>query len=189
MLPLACMQYTVRESTGLALGAKKVQYTGMSEDNTDEQIVTLNPVVGLSVEDLLDSATEVVKQGILQPAVALQHLGTLGVEITRVMLGKSKLEPHPKDRRFQAKGYQDNPVHSRTAKAWLAWQRALLEWVEDVGFDNEDDLARARFVVNLFADAMAPPNFLLGNPSAIEKAVETRGASLGAGLRNSRRCL
>ena len=97
----------------------------MSEKNTDEQIVTLNPVVGFSIEDLLDSAAEVVKQGILQPAVAFQHLGTLGVELTRVMLGKSSLEPNPKDRRFQAKGYQDSPIHSRTAKAWLAWQRSL----------------------------------------------------------------
>ncbi len=168
----------------MALGAEKVQYTGMSEDNTDEQIVTLNPVVGLSIEDLLDAATEVIKQGIRQPAVALQHLGTLGVEVTRVMLGRSELKPDPKDRRFQAEGYQQNPIHSRTAKAWIAWQRSLLEWVEDVGFDDEDDLERARFVVNLFADAMAPSNFLLGNPSAIDKAIKTRGASLGAGLKN-----
>ena len=156
----------------------------MAEKNLDEQVVTLNPVVGVSIEDLVRSATNVLKQGLLQPAAAVQHIASFGAELSRILVGNSELEPQPKDRRFQAEAFKENPVYSRTAKAWLAWQRSMLQWVDDVGFDEGTDLERARFIVNLFTDALAPPNFLLGNPSALEKAIETKGASLFAGLQN-----
>ena len=43
---------------------------------------------------------------------------------------------------------------------------------------------RARFAVTLLTDAAAPTNTLLGNPSALAKALETRGRSLLTGVRH-----
>ena len=43
---------------------------------------------------------------------------------------------------------------------------------------------RARFAVMLLTEAAAPTNALLGNPSALAKAVETRGRSLFNGVRH-----
>jgi polyhydroxyalkanoate synthase len=43
---------------------------------------------------------------------------------------------------------------------------------------------RARFVVSLFADAIALTNFIAGNPAALRKLVDTRGASVLRGLAN-----
>jgi polyhydroxyalkanoate synthase len=43
---------------------------------------------------------------------------------------------------------------------------------------------RARFVAALLTEALAPTNFLLGNPAALKRAVETGGGSLIRGLRN-----
>ena len=44
---------------------------------------------------------------------------------------------------------------------------------------------RARFALSLLTEASAPTNTLLGNPSALAKAVQTRGQSLVTGLRHA----
>ncbi|MDE2454037.1 MAG: class I poly(R)-hydroxyalkanoic acid synthase [Burkholderiales bacterium] len=41
-----------------------------------------------------------------------------------------------------------------------------------------------RFAVQQWVDASAPSNFLASNPEALQKAVETKGESLGAGLQH-----
>ena len=51
------------------------------------------------------------------------------------------------------------------------------------------DAERARFIVSLLVDAMAPTNSISGNPVALKKLVETRGASLIHGLENFTRDL
>jgi polyhydroxyalkanoate synthase len=43
---------------------------------------------------------------------------------------------------------------------------------------------RARFALSLLTEAVAPTNFLLGNPAALKKMMETGGASLIRGLQN-----
>ncbi|MFB3103606.1 MAG: hypothetical protein ACE1ZA_01655, partial [Pseudomonadales bacterium] len=73
-----------------------------AEVTLDEHVVTLNPVVGLSMEDLLKAATRVIQEGIRQPTVAAQHLLQLNAEIVRVLFGLSELEPAAKDRRFNS---------------------------------------------------------------------------------------
>ena len=43
---------------------------------------------------------------------------------------------------------------------------------------------RARFAVSLFVDALAPTNFLAGNPAALRKLADTKGVSVIRGLAN-----
>ena len=59
----------------------------------------------------------------------------------------------------------------------MATERTVQEWVDEVGFDALER-ERARFLRGLVADGLAPSNFLLGNPSALRKARDTRGSSL-----------
>ena len=153
------------------------------EESVDEQVLTLNPVVGVNLEDLLGTAMNVIREGVVQPAVAAQHLLELNAELARVLFGTSALAPKPRDKRFAAEAFQHNPVFSRLAQGWLAWQQSLGNWVEAIGFEGED-LDRARFITSLAADAFAPTNFLLGNPAALNRALETRGQSLVAGAKN-----
>ena len=47
---------------------------------------------------------------------------------------------------------------------------------------NKRDAERARFVLSLFIDAMAPTNALATNPAALKKLLDTGGASLLQGL-------
>lgn len=159
----------------------------MSEDteniSVDDHIQTLNPIVGVNMEDLAKTAAGVLQAALTQPTVAAKHIMAFNAELISVMFGNSKREPAPRDRRFTDDQFTSNPLYAGMAKSWLAWQSVVNDWVDDIGFEGEA-LERARFVASLVTDAMAPTNFLLGNPSALKKAVATRGGSLIAGLRN-----
>ncbi|MGI9325096.1 MAG: alpha/beta fold hydrolase [Pseudomonadales bacterium] len=151
--------------------------------SVDDHIHTLNPIVGVNIEDLAKSTAQVLQAALTQPQVAAKHILQFNAELIRVMFGNSDREPAPRDARFSDPDFTDNPVYAGMAKGWLAWQAVVNDWVEDIGFEGED-LDRARFVAALATDALAPTNFLLGNPSALKKARETRGASLIKGARN-----
>src|SRR5258708_276826 len=64
---------------------------------------------------------------------------------------------------------------------YLTWQQSLNAFINDADLDKKD-ADRARFVLSLFADTVAPSNTLLGNPAAMKKMYETGGASLVRGL-------
>jgi polyhydroxyalkanoate synthase subunit PhaC len=66
---------------------------------------------------------------------------------------------------------------------YLAWGNSLHGFFDDAKIDKRD-AERARFVVSLIVDAMAPTNVLAGNPAALKKLVDTGGASLVHGLEN-----
>jgi polyhydroxyalkanoate synthase subunit PhaC len=102
----------------------------------------------------------------------------------RAASGTSSYEPkRGKDRRF------DDPAWSQNAGYW--WLReiyhdcgqALLEIVRDT--DTPPAVKqKAEFGLQLMIDALAPTNFVLGNPAVIKKAFDTGGLSLAKGARN-----
>ena len=149
----------------------------------DDHVITLNPIVGVNVEDLVKATGEVLQQAMLQPVVAAEHLMKFNSELVKILFGTSEHAPAPRDRRFAHEDYSASPLFSRLAKSWIAWNATLSDWVEAMGLEGED-LERAKFITTLAADSLAPPNFLLGNPAALRRAFETRGASLMAGLKN-----
>ncbi|MCA1848502.1 MAG: class I poly(R)-hydroxyalkanoic acid synthase, partial [Actinobacteria bacterium] len=65
----------------------------------------------------------------------------------------------------------------------LASEYLLKEADETDGRDTEEQ-RRLKFHLKQFVDAMAPVNFLLTNPAALRRIVETGGASLAEGTRN-----
>ena len=71
----------------------------------------------------------------------------------------------------------------RLLQAYVALGRTLDACVDDAQLDATDT-DRARFVVSLLVDAMAPTNFIVTNPAALKKAVDTKGASVIRGLAN-----
>ena len=155
-----------------------------AEDNPAiDSATVLNPVIGLSTEDLLRTARDLLSRSLTQPAVGLEQGARLWQEWVKVLFDRSELEPDARDRRFSDEVWQSSPIYRRTLKNWLAWRDSLEQWVDRTGFDDLDS-ERAHFFVDLLADAFAPTNFLLGNPSALKKARETGGRSLARGLRN-----
>ncbi len=148
-----------------------------------DDIVTLNPVIGLSMEDVLAAGKTVLKQGATQPAIFAEHVTRLWRDFVEIGLNQSQLAPAPRDRRFADKSFKENRVYSNLVQSWLAWQNRMLEWVEALDLE-EQDRERARFLVQMYVDTLAPTNFLLGNPSALRTAYQSGGQSLLSGLKH-----
>ena len=156
----------------------------ITEEAAMDSANVLNPLIGLSVEDLARAGISVLKQAILQPTVFAKEAAKLSIENVKIVAGASDLAPHPKDRRFADEAFREHPVYRRVAQSWLALDKGLQEWVDEAGFKGSNR-KRAKFVTQLISDALAPTNFLAGNPSALRRARETRGLSLARGLKNA----
>ena len=71
----------------------------------------------------------------------------------------------------------------RLLQAHVALADSLNRCVDEAGLDARS-ADRARFVVSLFVDALAPTNFLAGNPAALRKLADTKGVSVIRGFAN-----
>ncbi len=87
------------------------------------------------------------------------------------------------DPRFSDREWQENPVLRPLKQAYLLAVRSYLDMVEALSLPPAEK-RKLRFYVRYLLDALAPTNFLLTNPEAIRRAVETGGESLLKGLEN-----
>ena len=85
------------------------------------------------------------------------------------------------DRRFRGAGWR-RPYFAYLAESHLLHERWLAEIVDDLPLDAPAKRKLA-FLAKQYAYAMSPANFAWSNPEALERALETRGASLAAGLK------
>jgi polyhydroxyalkanoate synthase subunit PhaC len=88
-----------------------------------------------------------------------------------------------KDRRFADAAWAGNPAYFTLRQAYLATRR-LSEDLLDAGRGDPLRDQKARLAMGFAFDALAPTNFLPGNPAALKKAFDTGGASVLAGTRN-----
>jgi polyhydroxyalkanoate synthase len=142
-----------------------------------------NPLVGVRGQDILESARLLLAQALSNPVAAAQHYLTFLGELGRIATGASELAPDAKDRRFADPAWKESFAYRSLVQSYLAWGNALYGFLDQAKIDKRD-AERARFVVSLLVDAMAPTNALAGNPAALKKLVDTGGASLVHGLEN-----
>ncbi|WP_340536879.1 PHA/PHB synthase family protein [Nocardioides sp. GXZ039] len=122
---------------------------------------------------------------LLQGSAIARAGTTLGAELTKIGLGRSEVAPARGDWRFKDPSWQDNPIYRRIAQAYLASCAAADTVLEEVDRTADSHrAARARFAVDIATSALAPTNFLLGNPGALKRTFETGGANLVRGLGN-----
>jgi polyhydroxyalkanoate synthase len=143
----------------------------------------INPLVGFTTDDIRATLQQVARQALKQPQLAVKHVAGFLAELGRGLSGTPSLAPDPKDRRFLDPAWKTSPVNRVALHAYLAWQTSLNAFVDDANL-SPTDAERARFVLTLLTDALAPTNMLLGNPAALKKAIESGGASLARGLVN-----
>jgi polyhydroxyalkanoate synthase len=149
-----------------------------------DNVVALNPIVGLAREDLLGAVAVMLRETAGKPATAVKHMRSFADDVVKIVTMKSDLAPDPKDRRFQDKTWVTNPFYRAGMQYYLAVQKGTAAWMKDLKLD-ELERARANFVVQMLLDSMAPTNTLVGNPSAMKRAFETGGVSLVRGLKNA----
>ncbi len=152
-------------------------------DATDPVVLGANPLVGLSRQQVAAALGRLLQRVAVEPSVVAATTLDAAGQLLEVLAGRSDVAPEPGDKRFAHPAWRDNPVYRRLLQAYLVDARAVLGVVDEVELDAKSR-ERARFAVSLLTEAAAPTNTLLGNPSALAKAVETRGRSLLNGVRH-----
>jgi polyhydroxyalkanoate synthase len=97
---------------------------------------------------------------------------------------KAPADPFPKDRRFSNPLWETHPAFNYLKQQYQLNAEAVHNSVEAMDAIDPGDKRRVEYFTRQIVDMMAPTNFLGTNPDALEKAVETDGASLVQGLEN-----
>ena len=116
------------------------------------------------------------------PRTVGKRAAGLAYELTRVGLGRSRLSPGEKDRRFGEEAWAANPVFKRTLQGYLALGAAARGLVDDANLEWGDD-QRMRFIVDNLVEAAAPSNNPFLNPKVIKRTMDTGGGNLIEGGR------
>jgi polyhydroxyalkanoate synthase len=89
------------------------------------------------------------------------------------------------DKRFSEPEWNENPYYETLKETYLLASEYLLKEAEETDGQGETEEERSlKFHLKQFVDAMAPANFLLTNPAALKRVMETGGTSLVDGARN-----
>ena len=157
------------------------------------------PLLGASPNGQQPGAPRAAKKGLLgQAAGALRFAGRLAMgppqammqlapgaslEMLRIGLGKSDIEPDKRDRRFADQAWQQNPAFRRAMQAYLYLGSSVDDVTDSLGLDG---LAaeRVRFALMLVREAMAPTNYFWTNPAAVKRCYDTGGLSVWRGAVN-----
>ena len=91
--------------------------------------------------------------------------------------------PTLSDRRFAGEAWRDGGPYSWTASLYLLNAEFLRKMADAVETDEKTH-DRIRFGMQQWVDMVSPANFLVTNPEAQKRLIETRGESLRVGLEN-----
>lgn len=152
-------------------------------EESPEPTVALNPLTGFHVDDLKQIVSRTASQGARQPLILGKHLGSHVRKLIAIAAANGEYAPGRRDYRFSDEAWQDSGFYNRLMQSYLAMNESLEEWVEDLKL-NDIDRLRAEFLLRLIGDSISPGNTLLGNPTALRRAKETRGKSLFMGMKN-----
>ncbi|MEY2926988.1 MAG: class poly(R)-hydroxyalkanoic acid synthase [Pseudomonadota bacterium] len=95
--------------------------------------------------------------------------------------GRDKV--NPKDRRFQGDGWEQ-PVFDLMRQGYAVMSDYMMGAADNLTGVDEPTKAKVQFAMRTVVEAMSPANSPFTNPVALNKAIETGGASLSAGMEN-----
>jgi len=148
-----------------------------------ENTLAANPLIGIQYGDVAAAAMSLLKTMTTSPLKAATHYGRYIKALAEVARGTSELAPDPKDRRFVDPAWKTNGLYARLMQAYLATQAELNSFIEGSTVDAREK-GKAKYFASLVTDALAPSNFLIGNPVALRKVIDTGGGNLIDGLTN-----
>ncbi|MCW6536208.1 PHA/PHB synthase family protein [Sphingomonas lycopersici] len=90
----------------------------------------------------------------------------------------------PRDKRFKAEAWRDNPLFAWIRESYLMISDHLLSSVDAIEGIDARQRGQLRFATKGFIDAMSPTNFAFTNPEVIDKTIETGGENLLKGLQH-----
>ena len=158
--------------------------TSPLENEAAQSTTALGPLVGLAREDFVGAVALLLRETATDPARTMKHIRGFGEDMVKIMTGKSELSPDPKDKRFKDPAWQYNPFFRAGAQYYLAVQKGMKGWLEDLELD-ELERDRANFISQIIIDSLSPTNSLVGNPTAQKRLIDSGGLSLIKGLKNA----
>jgi len=140
------------------------------------------------------AAVAYVAEMMQNPAKILEHqIGYWGKSLKHYVEAQQALakgdfkappDPTPKDRRFQNPLWETHPFFNYLKQQYMLNSEAIANSVADMETLDPADKRRVEYFTKQIVDMLSPTNFLGTNPEALERAVETDGASLVRGLEN-----
>lgn len=154
------------------------------ENEAAQSTNALGPLIGVAREDFVSAVALLLRETASDPSRTFKHARSMTEDMVKIMTGQSDLKPDPKDKRFMDPAWQYNPFFRAGAQYYLAVQKGMRSWLEDLELD-ELERNRATFISNIILDGLAPTNTLAGNPMAQKQIINSGGLSLIKGLQNA----
>lgn len=107
-------------------------------------------------------------------------------EQQKIHAGISKVEATKGDKRFQDEAWHSNPIYRNNMQSYLAYCQFLQEWLDASELKGVEKI-RAQFRLDTMMAALSPSNNLHTNPEAMQRYMETGGASYTQGMSNYKR--
>ena len=93
-------------------------------------------------------------------------------------------KPPAGDRRFSAEAWGQQPIYDYLRQSYLLNADYLNKVAEAMPIVDGPAKTRMLFVSRLFIEAMSPANFAATNPEFIKSALDSKGESIAAGMKN-----
>jgi polyhydroxyalkanoate synthase len=113
-------------------------------------------------------------------------VGLTGAHLATRALGHPlppPVHPDPRDARFRDPTWTDNILFHGGLELYLLTARLLEELVHAARLEGPE-ASKAEFAASILGDALSPTNFVVSNPRALKRALETGGTSVVRGARN-----
>ena len=116
-----------------------------------------------------------------------QNYMNLWTATTNRMLGGDSepvISPEKSDNRFRDEAWNENALFDYIKQSYLLTARWMQETVGEVEGLDAKTAKKVDFYTKQFADALAPSNFLLTNPTVLRETLDSKGENLIRGLEN-----
>ncbi|MDM0051496.1 alpha/beta fold hydrolase [Variovorax sp. J22R115] len=152
-------------------------------ERASENTLAPNPLIGLRPADFAKATRSLLKLATVSPGATVGSLARYAKSLGQIVQGRSELAPDPKDRRFADPAWQGNFLYKRLMQNYLLTHNEFNSLIADSRLGDREK-GQAQFLTALVTDALAPSNWLAGNPAAVRKIVDTGGGSVVSGLKN-----
>ncbi len=115
------------------------------------------------------------------PLVAYKHALDAWGQVLKPLAAAGRDKVNVRDRRFNAEQWE-HPVFDLMRQGYQVMSDYMLGAADQIEGLDPAQKAKIGFAIRTVVEAMSPANSALTNPVALEKAVETKGQSLMAGL-------
>jgi polyhydroxyalkanoate synthase subunit PhaC len=131
--------------------------------------------------EILSKMTEQMAGGASDPLAAYKHALDAWGQVLKPLAAAGRDKVNPRDRRFSAEQWE-HPVFDLMRQGYQVMSDYMLGAADQIEGLEPAQKAKIGFAIRTVVEAMSPANSALTNPVALEKAVQTKGQSLMAGI-------